>query len=81
MEKKKEWNEEIDPETIPVEVLVSQVGRIPYEALASARGKRNEALRQKRSGPVYWAKHNPATSRCRCKRCMAGRERVRAEGK
>ncbi len=79
---KKAWSEEIDPATIPVEVLISQLERVPYEAIASVRGKRNIARRksQKRGG-VYWAKHNPETSRCRCKRCMAKRERARANSK
>jgi hypothetical protein len=74
--KKKVWTEDIDPATIPVEVLVSQLERVPYEAILSLRGRKNVAKRTSYTGGVYWAKHNPDTKRCRCRKCMKKRERA-----
>jgi hypothetical protein len=59
----KPWTEDIDPDTIPEHILVSQWG------------KRNARRRQSYTGGVYWKKHNPNTPRCRCKRCMGKREK------
>ena len=47
--KKKVWTEDMDPATIPVEVLVSQLERVPYEAIcryAVARMSRSEPATQ-----------------------------------
>jgi len=41
--KKKIWTEDIDPAAIPVEVLLSQLERVPYEAVLSLRGRKNVA--------------------------------------
>jgi len=56
------WSEDIDPATIPDGVLKSE------------RARRNAAKRTSYSGGVYWKRHNPDTSRCRCERCMARRQ-------
>ena len=59
--KLKPWTPDIDPETIPLDVMYSQINRV--------RGR----LRTTYTGGVYWKKHNPDTSRCRCKGCMKKR--------
>jgi len=61
------WTDTIDPASIPYEVLASELAR------------RNAARRKTYTGGVYWAKHNPETPRCRCKRCMD--KRAAAEAK
>ena len=57
----KAWTPDIDPETIPPEVLYSQVARI------------RARLRVSYTGGIYWKEHNPNTTRCRCKACMKQR--------
>ena len=57
----KSWTPNIDPATIPDDVLKSE------------RARRNAAKRASYSGGIYWKQHNPETSRCRCERCMARR--------
>lgn len=57
----KPWTPDIDPRTIPDEVLRSE------------RGRRNNGKVIKRSGPAsatVWAKHKPDAARgCRCRKC------------
>jgi hypothetical protein len=65
----KSWNDNIDPSTIPDEVLKRE------------RAKRNAAKRTTYSGGVIWAEHNPVTPRCRCQQCMDRREAERAQPK
>jgi hypothetical protein len=77
--KKKAWTKNIDPATIPVDVLVSQLERVPYEAILSLRGRKNVAKRTTYTGGIYWAKHNPDTKRCRCLKCMKKRERLKRQ--
>jgi hypothetical protein len=77
--KKNVWTKEIDPATIPVDVLVSQLERVPYEAILSLRGRKNVAKRTTYTGGIYWAKHNPDTKRCRCRKCMRRRERSKLQ--
>jgi hypothetical protein len=36
----KAWSDNIDPATIPVEVLISQLERVPYDAILSLRGRK-----------------------------------------
>lgn len=62
----KQWHDGIDPASIPDEVI------------ASEHGKRNARKRSSYTGGVYWKEHNPKTPRCRCRRCMAARERKAA---
>jgi len=57
------WSDNIDPATIPDEVL------------ATERGKRNAAKRKTRSGGLVWGKHNPKVTNCRCQRCIDKRAR------
>jgi len=59
----KPWTDNIDPSTIPDEVLKSE------------RGRRNGLKRESYTGGVYWKKHNPTTPRCRCIKCMKKREK------
>jgi len=62
----KTWSDNIDPATIPDQVLKSE------------RARRNNALRTgKYTGGKYWKEHNPDTPRCRCHECMDQREKVR----
>jgi hypothetical protein len=42
--------------------------------LKSERGRRNVRRRKSYTGGVFWKKHNPNTTRCRCKDCMHARE-------
>ena len=56
-----QWTEDIDPSTIPDEVLKSE------------RGRRNGLKRETYTGGVFWKKHNSATTRCRCRQCMKKR--------
>jgi hypothetical protein len=72
----KVWSDDIDPATIPVEVLISQLERVPYDAILSLRGRKNVAKRTSYTGGIYWAEHNPNTKRCRCRKCMAKRRRA-----
>ncbi len=62
----KPWHDDIDPASIPDEVI------------ASENGRRNARKRSSYTGGLYWAHHNPDTPRCRCRRCMATRERKTA---
>ena len=55
------WTDQIDPATIPDQVI------------ASEHGKRNARKRQSYTGGDVWAKHNPTVKNCRCKRCNARR--------
>jgi hypothetical protein len=57
----KSWTNQIDPSTIPDEVI------------ASERGKRNNAKRKTYGGCLVWGKHNPDVKYCRCERCNARR--------
>ncbi len=61
------WSEDIDPTTIPDEVI------------ASEHGRRNALKRHSYTGGVFWKKHNPGTTRCRCRRCMERREKQSAK--
>src|SRR5450759_2668798 len=56
------WTTDIDPASIPDEVLKSE------------RARRNALKRTSYSGGVYWSKHNPDTIRCRCRACMEKRK-------
>jgi len=55
------WTANIDPATIPDDVLKSE------------RARRNAVKRTSYSGGIYWKRHNPDTLRCRCAQCMARR--------
>ena len=57
----KSWNDDIDPATIPDDILKSE------------RGRRNALKRESYTGGVFWKKHNPNTTRCRCRKCMKKR--------
>ena len=59
------WTNDIDPTTIPNDVLKSE------------RARRNNLLRRTHSGGSVWGTHNPDTKRCRCERCNQKRERRR----
>jgi len=48
----------------------------PDSELKSELARRNAKKRATYTGGIYWKKHNPDTSRCRCKHCMALRERA-----
>src|SRR5262249_43973445 len=56
------WTKDIDPSTIPDAVLKSE------------RARRNAMKRKSYTGGVFWKKHNPNTSRCRCSDCMHRRQ-------
>ena len=56
------WTANIDPATIPDDVLKSE------------RARRNAVKRTSYSGGIYWKRHNPDTLRCRCAQCMARRQ-------
>jgi hypothetical protein len=58
----KAWSHSIAPATIPDGVLKSE------------RARRNASKRTSHSGGVYWKRHNPDTTRCRCERCMSRRQ-------
>ena len=57
------WTPNFDITSVPDEILLSEAGR------------RNGAKRQTYTGGIFWKKHNPNTSRCRCQKCMAKREK------
>lgn len=57
----KQWTSDIDPHSIPGNVLKSEMAR------------RNATKRSSYSGGVFWKEHNAATTRCRCENCMATR--------
>jgi hypothetical protein len=59
------WTNDIDPTTIPDDVLKSE------------RARRNNLLRRTHSGGSVWGTHNPDTKRCRCEACNLKRERRR----
>ena len=59
----KRWSHDIDPATIPDDVL------------ASERGRRNNSKIQNRAGGGVWSKHNPEVSYCRCVKCNERREK------
>ena len=59
----KQWHDDIDPASIPDEVI------------ASENGRRNARKRETYTGGIYWKRHNPDTSRCRCHRCMDKRKK------
>jgi hypothetical protein len=63
----KDWTDNIDPATIPDEVIMTE------------RAKRNAAKRTSYSGGVVWGHHNPDTKRCRCAKCTTKRAEVKAE--
>ena len=56
------WTADIDPATIPDQILKSE------------RARRNALKRGSYTGGVLWKRHNPQTPRCRCKRCMEKRQ-------
>lgn len=47
---------------------------IPDDLFASERARRIARLRTTYTGGIFWKKHNPKTSRCRCQKCMDKRE-------
>ena len=57
----KPWTDDIDPATIPDDVLLRE------------RARRNAGKRKSYTGGVYWKAHNPDAAGCRCKRCMTRR--------
>jgi hypothetical protein len=57
------WTPDIDPATIPDEVLRS---------IWAARSAR---MRKSYSGGTVWSRHNPDVPGCRCARCIARREK------
>ena len=57
----KPWTDNIDPSTIPDDVLKTE------------RARRNALKRTTYTGGIYWKAHNPDTPRCRCKQCMTKR--------
>ena len=57
------WTADIDPATIPDEVIVRE------------RARRNALKRKTYTGGVVWARHNPDVPGCRCQRCIHRRER------
>ena len=61
------WTAEIDPTTIPDDVLKSE------------RARRNALKRESYTGGIFWKRHNPGTARCRCKSCMERRQPNRYE--
>ncbi len=63
----KPWRDDIDPSTIPDDVI------------ASEHGRRNALKRHSYTGGVEWKKHNPTTSRCRCGKCIARRAKIAAK--
>jgi hypothetical protein len=60
------WGPDIDPATIPDEVIKTE------------RGRRNAAKRKTYSGGVYWAEHNPDVPGCRCVACIRRRKKERS---
>ena len=64
--KRRPWTDDIDPATIPDEVLKAE------------RARRNALRRASYTGGIYWKRHNPDTPRCRCEQCMAARSRARS---
>ena len=50
------------------------LAHIPDEVMLSERQRRRARLRTTYTGGLYWEKHNPETSRCRCKDCMQRRK-------
>jgi hypothetical protein len=59
------WTDDIDPATIPDEILKTE------------RARRNALKRQSYTGGVYWKQHNRETPRCRCVDCMEARARTK----
>lgn len=49
---------------------------VPDAALWTEINRRRARLRKSYTGGVVWAKHNPATSRCRCAKCIKKRAKV-----
>jgi hypothetical protein len=60
------WHDQIDPATIPDEVIVSENAR------------RNARKRKSYTGGAVWAKHNSTVKNCRCKRCAARRAKEKS---
>ena len=52
---------------------------IPDDLLLSEAQRRRARKRQSYTGGVVWAKHNPKVQGCRCKRCIAKREKAAAK--
>lgn len=73
------YTKQIDPSTIPLEVLIGELNRIPAEALYSQVARLRNAQRVTHSGGSIWGHHNPKTARCRCKAC--NRKRAKKLGK
>jgi hypothetical protein len=59
----KRWTDDIDPATIPDEVLMTESGR------------RNALKRKSYTVGIPWAKHNSKVPGCRCKKCCSKREK------
>ena len=57
----RQWTDDIDPASIPDEVIMSE------------RGKRNARKRETYTGGIYWVNHNPDVNNCRCHKCMTKR--------
>ena len=62
--KLKPWADNIDPTTIPDEVLLRE------------RARRNGAKRKSYTGGVVWASHNADVPGCRCAACIERREKA-----
>lgn len=60
------WTADIDPATIPDEVLLRE------------RARRNASKRRSYTGGVVWAKHNPNAPGCRCQKCIDRRAKEAA---
>lgn len=56
------WTPDFDMDSIPMDIFWSHVQRVRAN------------MRTTYSGGVVWGKHNPNTSRCRCKACNKRRE-------
>ncbi len=67
--KLKRWTSDIDPATIPDQVLMSE------------RGRRNALKVKHRPGSVVWAKHSTKIAGCRCQRCIDKRTRAQKRKK
>ena len=53
------------------------LAQIPDDLLFSERQRRRARQRTTYTGGVYWVKHNPDVPQCRCRKCMARREKAK----
>jgi hypothetical protein len=60
----RQWSPDIDPATIPDDVIVSENAR------------RNARKRKSYTGGLVWARHNGNRAGCRCQRCIDKRART-----